>query len=350
MSKKNINYLGRDFSELKNNLQTFIKSYYSNQYQDFTESSAGEMMIDLAAYVGDVLGFHMDRNLQELFSSNPKQRRNAIELAKRLGYKPKSSVSSQTDIDVYITVPSTGTIENKVPDSNYLPILKKNTKLRSNTNPSITFELIEDLNFKIDLGDSKTEKTIAETDVNGFATKFLLKKSIPIVSGETKSFNINVTTPQKYLSIEMPSDTISEIIEIKDADDNIWYEVDSLAQDTIFVDEENLLQNDPESSNDTSTVSYNLKLKRVPKRFTTHIDENNLTYINFGSGVSDSNDEELIPNPMNVGSPLLNASNKFDYALDPENFLKTKTFGEAPSNTTLTIKYRNGGGIKTNTP
>jgi hypothetical protein len=220
-SKKNVNYLGRDYQSLKSNLQTFIKSYYPNQYQDFSEASPGEMMIELASYVGDVLGFHMDKNLQELFSSNPKQRRNAIELAKRLGYKPKAAVSSNTNIDIYLTVPATGSINQKVPNPNYLPIIKKETKLRSNTNPSVIFELVEDLNFKVDLGDSKIEKTIAEVDNNNFPTKFLLKKSVPVISGETKSFTVSINEPEKYLSIELPSDTVSEIIEVKDADDNI---------------------------------------------------------------------------------------------------------------------------------
>lgn len=347
---KNINYLGRDFSDLEKNLQTFIKSYFPNQYQDFSESSPGQMMIQLAAYVGDVLGFNMDKNLQEFFSGNPKQRRSVIQLAKRLGYKPKASVSAQTKLDLYITVPSTGSVGNKVPDTNYCPIIKKGSQFRSNTNPSVIFELIRDVNFNVNLGTDNLDITIAEKDPSGFPTKFLLRKKIDVISGETKEFDQIVNNPEKYLSIELPSDTVSEIVEIKDADDNIWYEVDSLAQDTIFYEEDNNVDNDPESADDSTTVPYNIKLKRVPKRFTVTMNEDNLTYVNFGSGVNNSNDEELIPNPKNVGAPIINSADRLDYAVDPENFLQTKTFGEAPSNTTLTIKYREGGGLKTNVP
>mgnify|MGYP001390323867 CR=1 FL=1 len=65
---------------------------------------------------------------------------------------------------------------------------------------------------------------------------------------------------------------------------------------------------------------------------------------------SDSPDEEIIPNPDNVGSSLGTGLSKLDQSFDPSNFLKTKSFGVAPSNTTLTIKYAHGGGIDDNVP
>jgi hypothetical protein len=123
-----------------------------------------------------------------------------------------------------------------------------------------------------------------------------------------------------------------------------------LAQDTVFVEQQNTSANDPELSAYSGSVPYLLKLKKVPKRFETEVDENNLTYVLFGSGVLTSNDEEIIPNPNNVGTPFANVDNKYDYAIDPENFLKTTTFGEAPANTVLTISYRDGGGLATNVP
>jgi hypothetical protein len=70
--------------------------------------------------------------------------------------------------------------------------------------------------------------------------------------------------------------------------------------------------------------------------------------LRFGSGVSDNADEELIPNPDNVGSRLGLGVSRLDESFDPSNFLKTRTFGLAPSNTTLTINYNYGGAVEHN--
>jgi len=70
--------------------------------------------------------------------------------------------------------------------------------------------------------------------------------------------------------------------------------------------------------------------------------------IRFGSGISDNADEEIIPNPDNVGSALGSGISRLDESFDPSNFLKTQTFGLAPSNTTLTVNYNYGGAVEDN--
>ena len=124
--------------------------------------------------------------------------------------------------------------------------------------------------------------------------------------------------------------------------------MDSLARDTIFEDMENNITNDPTSVADGETAPYILKLKKTSRRFTVYIDQNDQTILRFGAGISDNPDEEIIPNPDSVGSNLPGSPSKLNTAFDPSNFLKTKAFGLAPSNTTLTIKYAHGGGIGDN--
>ena len=121
-----------------------------------------------------------------------------------------------------------------------------------------------------------------------------------------------------------------------------------MARDTIFTDVENNSTNDPTSVTNKEVSPYLLKLRKVPKRFTTFIDESDNTFLRFGAGVSDNPDEELIPNPDNVGSNLPGSPSFLTRAFDPSNFLRTKAFGQAPSNTTLTIKYSYGGGVDDN--
>jgi hypothetical protein len=72
--------------------------------------------------------------------------------------------------------------------------------------------------------------------------------------------------------------------------------------------------------------------------------------IRFGSGISSDPDEELIPSPDNVGSSLGTGISRLDESYDPTNFLKTQTFGLAPSNTTLTVVYNFGGSVEDNVP
>ena len=119
-----------------------------------------------------------------------------------------------------------------------------------------------------------------------------------------------------------------------DSDSNKWNEVDSLAQDTVFDETENVSANDPSLSQYSSDVPYLLKLKRVARRFTTYKRPDGKTELRFGAGVSSNPDEEIIPNPDSIGSNLPDSPSKILETFDPVNFLKTKTYGQAPSNTT----------------
>jgi hypothetical protein len=143
---------------------------------------------------------------------------------------------------------------------------------------------------------------------------------------------------------------VIEILSCVDSDGNSWYEVPFLAQDTIFDEVENTSANDSDLTQYNDTAPYLLKLRKTPRRFTTFIRDDNRTEMRFGAGVSDNPDEEIVPNPDRVGSSLASGVSKLDTAFDPANFLNTRTYGLAPSNTTLTIKYTVGGGIQDNVP
>ena len=127
-----------------------------------------------------------------------------------------------------------------------------------------------------------------------------------------------------------------------------WYHVDYLAQDTIFEDIANIPFNDPELSQHRATVPYILKLRKSPRRFVTRVRGDYRTEIQFGSGISSDADEEIIPNPRNVGSGLEYLARTTNNNLDPSNFLYTSTYGLAPNNETLTVTYSVGGGVNDN--
>jgi hypothetical protein len=121
-----------------------------------------------------------------------------------------------------------------------------------------------------------------------------------------------------------------------------------LAQETIYIDYPNVEQNDPDLYQFRDTVPYLLKLLKTSRRFTTKVNDDFTTSIHFGGGDSALSDELIIPNIKNVGLGLNSSIDRIGESYDPTNFLKTKTYGQAPANTTVTVNYLIGGGISSN--
>ena len=339
---KSINYLNKDFNDFKVNLVEFAKQYFPNTYNDFNEASPGMMFIEMAAYVGDVLSYYIDSQFRESLLAYAEEKRNVFNIAQSFGYKPKPTSPADVVLDVFQTVPAL----NGKPDYRYALTVDEGTQVNASSNGT-TFRTLEDVNFKFSSSYDTREVNIFETD-SGEPTKFLLKKKVKARSGEISTDFFDFGTAEKYSQVRLGNPDVIEIISCTDSDGNKWYEVDSLARDTIFEDMENNSANDPSSVGDRESAAYILKLKRVSRRFTTYINENDETVLRFGAGISDNPDEEIIPNPTNVGSNLPGSPSYLTTAFDPSNFLKTSTFGMAPANTTLTIEYTHGGGIDDN--
>jgi len=341
-SVKSINYLNKDFGDFKSNLIEFAKQYFPNTYNDFNEASPGMMFIEMASYVGDVLSYYIDAQFRETLLAYAEEKSNVYNIAQSFGYKPKTTSPSEVVLDVFQTVPAL----NGKPDYRYALTIDGGTEINASSNGT-PFRTLEDVNFKFSSSYDSRDTTIFETD-GGEPTKFLLKKKVKARSGEITTEFFDFGSAEKYSQIRLNNADVIEIISCTDSDGNKWYEVDSLARDTVFEDMENNSANDPSSVGDREKVAYILKLKRVSRRFTTYINENDETILRFGAGVSDNPDEEIIPNPTNVGSNLPGSPSYLTTAFDPSNFLKTSTFGMAPANTTLTIEYSYGGGIDDN--
>jgi len=61
---RDIKYINKEFGDFKNQLIEYAKNYFPDAYNDFSPSSPGLMFIEMAAYVGDVLSFYQDTQLQ----------------------------------------------------------------------------------------------------------------------------------------------------------------------------------------------------------------------------------------------------------------------------------------------
>ena len=346
--KKDISYLGKDFGQLRRNLIEFSKQYFPNTYNDFNESSPGMMFMEIAAYVGDVLSYYTDNNLKESLLEQASERTNIYDLANSLGYRPKNVVPAYVTLDLYQLVPAIGTGANVQPDFKYALSIKPGMRVKQ-SNGAAVFRTLDSVDFGYSSSIDSTEVTIYETDESTkLPIYYLLKKQVRAVSGEVKTQSFSFSSPVAYDKIVLPDSNVIEIISVTESDGDNWYEVPFLAQDTIFESVPNLLENDPDLYQYRSSAPSLLKLRKTAKRFITRLRSDNKLELQFGSGISDNNDEEIIPNPSNVGNGLSGIRRLVDVDIDPSNFLYTRTYGQAPSNTTLTVTYTVGNGISDN--
>ena len=345
--QKEVRYLNKDFGAFREGLIEFAKVYYPNTYNDFNESSPGMMFIEMASYVGDVLSYYVDAQFKEMLLAYAEDRKTIYEMAQVYGYKPKVTQPSFATIDVFQTVPATGTGKSVKPDMSYALTVNEGTQVTADN--GTIFRTREDCNFKFSSSfDPLTIDVYEINQTNKVPSFYLLKKSVKVSSGTVKSETFSFGSAIAYPRIKLAEPSVIEIISVTDSDGNSWSEVPYLAQDTTFIDVENTAANDPSLVQYNDQVPYLLKLKRTPRRFVTYIIQDGSTELRFGSGISDSPDEEIVPNPTSVGSSLPGSPSYLDTYFDPANFLKTKAYGQAPSNTTLTVKYSYGGGIGDN--
>jgi len=347
-SKKDVSYLGKDFGQFRRNLIDFTKQYFPDSYTNFNQASPGSLFIDMASYVGDVLSYYADANLKESLLEHASERGNIYDIAKSLGYRPKNVVPAYTMLDVYQIVPAIGTGTSVRPDFNFAVSIKPGMRVKQTEGDAI-FRTTDSIEFGFSSSYNPTEITIYESDsATLLPTYYLLKKQAQAVSGDVKTTSFNFSSPIAYDKVLLPDTNIIEIISITESDGDAWYEVPYLAQDTLFDAIPNLAENDSELSVYRSASPSLLKMKKTSKRFITKMRSDNRLEIQFGAGVSDKNDEEIIPNPSNVGNGLSSLRKGVDIDIDPSNFLYTRAYGQAPSNTTLTVTYAVGNGISDN--
>ena len=345
---RDIKYLNKNFSDIREKLVEFSKTYYPNTYNDFSPTSPGMMFMEMSAYVGDVLSFYLDNNIQETFTTLARQSNNLYELAYMFGYKPKATGVAQVTIDLFQQVPSKLVSGQYIPDMDYALIVEENSTVTSALNSNLSFLIEDKCDFSFSSSLDPTEVSIyqiAGTDPQ----YFLLKKSRKATSSNINSLDFTFGEHTQFPTINITADNIIGILDIFDSDGNQYFEVDYLGQEMVFDNIENTNVNDPNYSTNIDTP-YLLKLKKVQRRFITRLTSNNNLQIQFGSGNPNDTDELITPNPNNVGMGLPFEQDKLTTAFSPTNFLFTNTYGTAPSNTTLTIRYLTGGGVESNVP
>jgi hypothetical protein len=299
------------------------------------------MLIEMSAYVGDILALYQESQIQENFIHLSKQRKNLLAQSYVYGYVPKITTVSNAIIDIFQLLPTINVSGSILPDFNYSLIIDEGTQIQS-SNSNIKFIIEDKVNFSISSSLDPTELSVYSL-IGNDPEYYLIKKQRKAYSAEIKQISFNITNSERFKTLNINDNKIIKILDITDGDNNIWSEVPYLAQDTLFEKELN-------KNTDNLSSPYILKLKKVSRRFITRFKTNTNLEIQFGSGITSNSDEEIIPNSENIGLGLPFGINKLNVAYDPSNFLYTNTYGLSPSNTVLNVRYLVGGGVESNVP
>lgn len=340
--KKDIKYINKNFDTFKADLIEYAKSYYPTTYTDFNQASPGSMFIEMASYIGDVLSYYLDSQIQETFAQYAKQANNLYPLAYMLGYRPKVVSTAIVNLDVYQQIPATTVLGSAVPDFSYAFIINEGMQVKSNVNNAVSFYVPEKVDFTTSSSLDPTEVSIYSVDRSGVPQSYLLKKKTQAISGQLKTVTYTFGSAERFNSVTLNDSNIISIVSVVDSSSQNWYEVPYLAQNYI-------LSGSLSSATDKATVPYLMQKEFIDRRFTTRFQSDETLVIEFGSGVNSVIDTAIIPNPNSVSVGLAPGGlSQMGTAFDPTNFVTTQTYGIAPKNTTLTVTYLVGGGAASN--
>ena len=342
--ERDIKYSNKDFASLRQQLVSYAKSYFPDSYNDFSPTSPGMLFMEQAAYVGDLMSFYQDIQLQETFLEYAQEKENLYNLAYLMGYEPKTVSPANVELEVFQRVPAVLNGGQYEPDMDYAMVIDSDFVVTTNTSAGTAFYSNAVIDFSINNVNSPLETTIYSTTGN-VINEFLLKKKVKVYAGEIKTKTFTVGNAEKFLTLTLSKESgeIAGILEVTDTNTNTWYEVPYLAQDTIFVDKTN-------TSIDANNVPYVLELKETPRRFVTRYNTLGNLLLQFGSGTTSMNNSTFVPDPAKIADSNYGGISSIDIAYDPTNLLFSDGYGLAPSNTTLTVKYIETTGIAGNVP
>jgi hypothetical protein len=191
-----------------------------------------------------------------------------------------------------------------------------------------------------------------------------LTRYVRAVSGKTKTKSFTITSPTKFLELDLGEDDLIEVLSCEDSAGQKWYEVDYLAQEKVlreihYNDSDSLRTSaydmtdlDGDGSNDISPIPipYVAEYIRTNKKFITKYDEDSNSYkFCFGNGLFRFSNSGSNVDPVEQTGVTINGTNLADI---PGAIGSTTgnnlNLGETPTNTVLTFKYRAGGGLETN--
>ena len=283
-----VKYLNKDFTSFKSDLIEYAKSYYPTAYNDFSQPSPGSMFIEMASYVGDVLSFYLDNQLQETFLQYAKQKNNLYTLAYMMGYRPKVTSAAITDLDVYMQIPAVTVSGSQIPDWSYALTVASGMQVKSNIDNSIVFYCPNKVDFNTSSSLDPTNVSVYTINGSSVPQSYLIQKKAQAISGQVKNQSFSFGTGQRFATINLQDSNIINILSITDSNGFTWYEVPYLAQDYILNPVQNTAVNYPTLYQQSNQDPYMIQKLQVPRRFVTRVTESGLE-LQFGAGLNGTN-------------------------------------------------------------
>lgn len=341
MANQGINYSSRNFADIRAGLIDMVRQYYPDVLNDFNDASVGLMLIELNAAVGDMLSFNTDSMFQETQIDFAKEKKSVLSMARTFGLKIPGKRPSITIVDFSVTLPVLGDSF----DISYAPLIRTGSQV---SGAGKLFETTDDIDFSspFTTGGIPNRLIIPNFNTNGTLINYTLVKREIVLNGYTKIFKrvINSNDVKPFLEIILPEDNVISIESVislagtnftKDPNqdqfsnlDNQWFELDSLAEDKVFVE-------------DGSRISDNAGIKpgkwiSVTKKFVREYTDLGFTKLILGGGTQDTSSLS----DFDTNAALVNQIG---------DFINNMSLGVTPTaNTTMFIKYRVGGGSDTN--
>lgn len=329
-----IQYYNRDFTNIKGALVDYARRYFPETFKDFSEASFGAMMVDMVAYMGDVLSFYLDYQANECFIDSALEFENVERLARQMGYRSKGSPASSGVATFYIRVPKA--MNSQGPDNRLIPLLIKGTEC--STDENLSFTLAEDVDFN----NSQNEIIVAQVDATtGEPLSYAIKAYGRVISGEIATESIAMGAYESLRRVQLGSSFISEVISVVDSEGHRYYEVENLSQDTIF----RKVLNSQDSDKDAPL--FRLVPQSVPRRYTTET-INGITVLQFGYGSDSSLKDVPLTKMSDVTLKLHGKDYVTNTSFDPTRLNETDKLGISPSNTILEIVVRKNNRESTN--
>ena len=323
--KPTIKYTSRDFASIRGELISYVKKYYPSTYQDFSEASFGSLMIDTVAYVGDILSFYLDYQVNESFLDTAIEYNNVVRLGKQMGYKFIRNQSSYGVVTCFVVVPASG--EGLGPDPAYVPVLRRGSKFTSTSGN--VFTLLDEIDF------ARSENSVVVATVSpstGVPLTYAIKSTGRVQSGELTVVTVPSGPQESFKRITIPGQNITEVVSVFDSTGREYFEVDYLSQNVVYKEILN-------TNSDSTEVPNIIRPIVVPRRFVVS-NERNQTTLQFGYGSEAAAAGDIVVDPHEYVLDLHGRSHTTDFSFDPSKLNETDKFGISPENVRLTIVYR----------
>ncbi len=341
MANNKINYTDRDFESIRDGLINYTKQYYPELVQNFNDASVFSVLMDLNAAVADNLHFHIDRSIQETVLQYAQQKSSIFNIARTYGLKIPGYRPSVAVVNISITVPPLGDAE----DYRYLGILRAGSQFNGG---GTTFETVYDIDFSNQYNqEGEVNRTKVPTfDANQNIINYVITKQEVVVNGTTKVFKrvVNPSDVVPFFNFFLPERNVLGINSIIQKDGtnypnvpdytefatstNRWYEVDALAEDTVFIE-------DPTKPVDNAGVKVGKYIK-TDRRFISEYTAEGFLKVQFGGGTTTPNIQLANFAQLGINLDLANYQNNIGLGLTVQ------------PNTTLFVQYRTGGGLASN--